>query len=1782
MSLSVDLISQFAKATKEDKKTKSESTVYGTTVEYDGKMYVRLDGSELLTPVTTTTNMEPGERVTVLIKNHSATVTGNITSPSATSGDVSRLDKALGELNDKVSVFDSIVAGSVTTEQLDAEKARIDQLKAEDVIIKGSLTAAEANIKTLQSDNVVVKDTLLAVEANIETLEAEDVDIKNTLTAANGEIENLKVTKLDADIANAKFATIESLSATNATVHNLEGTYADFVVTTTDKFTAIDGDISKLHSDKLDAITANITYAKIADLNATNANVTNLSADIADIDTLIFGSATGSTIQTSFSNAVIAQLGDAQIKSAMIESIAAGKITSGDIITNNVRVKSEDGSLIISDETMQISDNNRVRVQIGKDSSGDYSINIWDVNGNLMFSKGGITDSAIKDAIIRNDMVSDTANIAAHKLDIDSLFEEINGSTNTIKSTQIYVDDQKQTLDVAFKAITEDVGELQNGVSSQGTAISVMQGQIESKIWQQDITSATSGLTETTDTLSTQYEEMQQEIDGLSSTVASHTSEINKKADNSTVTSVTNKVTELEADLDGISATVSNHTSQISQKADNSTVTSVNNKVTSLQADLDNVSATVSNHTSQISNKADNTTVTTINNKVAALETGLSGFQSTVSTTYATKTELSDLEIGGRNLLRNTKNPTDTSYWQAGYVRHDDDLGENVFYITRSATSEVTLGTHRVRVTPGEKYTISAYIKRTDNVSSVDFFFLSRPEGSTDDFTYIQNQIGLKTAPDVWTRCVWTFTMSDNAYEGYFRIDHNGSSDGKDSTLCYTMIKMEKGDKATDWTPAPEDMATVEDLDILSNRVSVTETSITQNEAEIALKASKTEVTEAVNNIFIGGRNLVRDSKMDKDTDLWNMDYNHHTISYDKGYLEVSRVYDANYTNRTFNTQYSSTNPLLLPDEISGKTYTLSVELKAIDGVALNNGSTVFWRVYYDDSDKYEEITIGIPTDLSSTEWRRCYASRTFSIRNWTSSQVSIALQNGDNGICVRNIMLERASKPSSWTPAPEDMATAEEVNDIQSRLISAETNITQNANDIELRATKTEVANAINNMEIGGRNLIVNSSKYRKDSPYSNTSSAADGTKTEGNMYMPCEPGETYTFQCCTDGIWGNHKTDGTGTGWTHIYLYLMTDTDTVGQYTSAVALQDDPSKGYTGRRTWTYTVPNNGTAYTKIMFRFDIHSNGTKSYTVKWWDLKAERGTKATDWTPPPEDMATNTDLTDVKNRITSAETKINQNANSITAAASRISATESAISEVELTADGLTTRLSTAETNIAAAKKQLYHSASGTSGTAGYVGISTIKINNSYTNRPILFEFTNRGQQSSNVSVCFNNTNNTDPSLSHLQHDGGMSFWLYKSSTSTWQLIVKKSEGYDTIYVKDFSNNNSGITVSWTNVHYTELPTANITASTMLAGKLTKATVDNAAKTATNYLNFSSSGLVVGDMTASTLGKNVLIDSDSVDIRNGSTVMASFGADTIELGKHSRASVIDLCNGTGTVRADTYDPVTNSTYGSEGLFLESEDRIVLDSRIVRLNCDNKGESTSGYNQAYMSNYVTAESAYINMEAVDQNTVDGSTNFGRFEARSHDLINVTGMTAAENQPYSMMEARNKSYLNRFYMYPTFSKLTQKLITTGDITTNKQILIGASALGEGGRALGVNKTLWSGGYYMTAGHTATLSEAVNVQPNGIVVVFSEYRDGAAVNNTWHSYFVPKQMVSLHGGAGHCFQLSTSNLAYYGTKYLYISNTKITGHDNNSLTGSTDCGITKTCNRFVMRYVIGV
>lgn len=291
------------------------------------------------------------------------------------------------------------------------------------------------------------------------------------------------------------------ITVNKALINKLDVDTAKITYATITNLTAVKGDVDYLKVNNLTVDKANLLYASIERMEVVegqirNLNVDDLKAQVANINTLMFGSASGGSLTTEFSNSVVSLIGDAQIKSAMIESIAADKITAGKIYTNLVEILSESGNLDITDNTIQIKDANKVtRVQIGKDANSDYNMYVWDKSGNLMFDALGLTESGVQREIIRNDMIKENANIAASKLDIESLFTVINeDGSHTLKSSKIYVDANKQTLDVAFKNMTTNVTNLQNTVTTQGTQLTAVQGQISSKVWQQDINTTVNNL----------------------------------------------------------------------------------------------------------------------------------------------------------------------------------------------------------------------------------------------------------------------------------------------------------------------------------------------------------------------------------------------------------------------------------------------------------------------------------------------------------------------------------------------------------------------------------------------------------------------------------------------------------------------------------------------------------------------------------------------------------------------------------------------------------------------------------------------------------------------------------------------------------------------------------------------------------------------------------------------------------------------------------------------------------------------------------------------------------------------------------------------------------------------------------------------------------------------------------------------------------------------------------------------------------------------------------------
>lgn len=82
MALSNDLISQLVKVTNDRGRDNKNYTIYGSVVTDGSRNYVKIDGSDISTPIETTVEVSPGDRVIVDVTNHIATVTGNTTDPS--------------------------------------------------------------------------------------------------------------------------------------------------------------------------------------------------------------------------------------------------------------------------------------------------------------------------------------------------------------------------------------------------------------------------------------------------------------------------------------------------------------------------------------------------------------------------------------------------------------------------------------------------------------------------------------------------------------------------------------------------------------------------------------------------------------------------------------------------------------------------------------------------------------------------------------------------------------------------------------------------------------------------------------------------------------------------------------------------------------------------------------------------------------------------------------------------------------------------------------------------------------------------------------------------------------------------------------------------------------------------------------------------------------------------------------------------------------------------------------------------------------------------------------------------------------------------------------------------------------------------------------------------------------------------------------------------------------------------------------------------------------------
>lgn len=214
---------------------------------------------------------------------------------------------------------------------------------------------------------------------------------------------------------------------------------------------------------------------------ADSADFKKLSALVAQIDDLIAGNVSAELGHIIHLTAQNVKIDEAVIRDLIASQITVSMLKAGTISSDKFNIVSEDGSMTIVGNTMQFKDENDVvRIQLGKDETGNFTFVLYDETGKgVLIDSEGIKESAIEDGLIKTDMVSDGA-ITESKIDKNGILEWTDEEGNKIFQVgKMYFGDDKfevsytQTVEKVNQAY-EKVEDLANRIGS----ISIMGDQI--------------------------------------------------------------------------------------------------------------------------------------------------------------------------------------------------------------------------------------------------------------------------------------------------------------------------------------------------------------------------------------------------------------------------------------------------------------------------------------------------------------------------------------------------------------------------------------------------------------------------------------------------------------------------------------------------------------------------------------------------------------------------------------------------------------------------------------------------------------------------------------------------------------------------------------------------------------------------------------------------------------------------------------------------------------------------------------------------------------------------------------------------------------------------------------------------------------------------------------------------------------------------------------------------------------------------------------------------------
>ena len=357
-----------------------------------------------------------------------------------------------------------------------------------------------------------------------------------------------------------------------------------------------------------------------------------------------------------------------------------------------------------------------------------------------------------------------------------------------------------------------------------------------------------------------------------------------------------------------------------------------------------------------------------------------------------------------------------------------------------------------------------------------------------------------------------------------------------------------------------------DDVNALTKRVVNAETSIKQNSEAIELRATKKEVTTAIGDIKVGGRNLLLNSNFLNGTFGWNTEEHCKIAAGPNSTLNEENAYVLAIANTGTGRAYN--NSRIDKYHLAKTQYTLQFKYKTDDS------SPVTFRVGVADTG----YIIGNITAPADNTWRKFTATYTAPM----TGSLTIRITSGTGRILIGVPKLEYGNKATDWTPAPEDFqddATTKSNNALASAKTYADAQIKVTADSINQNVSKVQAASIISSQE----------QFYQSTSPTSLTGGSWSNTQ-------PAWANGKYIWRR-TLVTYGNNKTGYTPSE-TGVCITGNTGANGKGIKSTAVTYQASSSGTTVPTGTWVTSVPATNAVNPYLWTRTVItYTDNTKS---------------------------------------------------------------------------------------------------------------------------------------------------------------------------------------------------------------------------------------------------------------------------------------------------------------------------------------------------------------------------------------------------------------------------------------------------------------------------------------------------------------------------------------------------------------------------------------------------------